>query len=218
MSSAVEALLLRILSGQFAEGEALNQVSLAREFAIGRIALREAMRQLEAEGLLVFQPGIGAVASGLSLAVVREVIKLRSKLETELLADAISELSEKDFAQASAILDQFDVALKRLQRRGLGRAQLEVSFNPVCAEWPGARHGNHSNPRQPEPAVRARADFAGEIGAARSIRTSRYLGGLPPQRGSQSLPLAKNTTDRRRVLTDPLEERRMAAAPRPEAK
>jgi DNA-binding GntR family transcriptional regulator len=112
VTSAVAALRHRILSGQFAEGEALNQVAIAREFAISRIPLREAMRQLEAEGLLIFQAGKGAVVSGLSLGEVREVVALRARLEPELLGEAIPKLREQDFEEASAILDQFDRALE----------------------------------------------------------------------------------------------------------
>ena len=109
----VEALRRRVLSGEFAEGEPLNQVAIAREYAISRIPLREAMRQLEAEGLLIFQPGKGAVVSSLSLDEITEVVELRAKLEPELLAKAIPHLTQEDFEEASGILDQFDVALKK---------------------------------------------------------------------------------------------------------
>jgi hypothetical protein len=56
VGSAVSDLRKRISGGEFKEGEPLNQVVIAREYTISRIPLREAMRQLEAEGLLVFQP------------------------------------------------------------------------------------------------------------------------------------------------------------------
>ncbi len=110
---AVEALRQRVLSGEFAEGEPLNQVAIAREYAISRIPLREAMRQLEAEGLLIFQPGKGAVVSSLSLDEMTEVVELRAKLEPELLVRAIPHLTVEDFEEASGILDQFDVALRK---------------------------------------------------------------------------------------------------------
>jgi DNA-binding GntR family transcriptional regulator len=112
VATAVEALRKRILAGDLAEGEALNQVMIAREYAISRIPLREAMRQLEAEGLLFFQPGKGAVVSALSLEEFNEVVELRARLEPELLVKAIPRSTADDFDEASGILEQFEIALK----------------------------------------------------------------------------------------------------------
>ena len=113
VSTATEALRKRILFGEFREGEPLNQVAIAREYAISRIPLREAMRQLEAEGLLYFQPGKGAVVSGLSVDEIAEVVDLRARLEPELLTSAIPHLTAEHFEEAREILDQFEIALKR---------------------------------------------------------------------------------------------------------
>ncbi len=112
VTTVVNILRKRILGGEFVEGEPLNQVAIAREYDISRIPLREAMRQLEAEGLLLFQPGKGAVIPSLSLQQIEEVIDLRTKLEPELLAKAIPYLTIASLDEASSILDQFDVALK----------------------------------------------------------------------------------------------------------
>jgi DNA-binding GntR family transcriptional regulator len=112
VDTAVEALRRRILSGDLAEGTLLNQVAVAKEYAISRIPLREACRQLEAEGLLAFQPGKGAVVSSLSLAEISEVVELRAKLEPDLLQKSIPHLTREDYERASEILDQFEAALE----------------------------------------------------------------------------------------------------------
>lgn len=111
-ASAVEALRTRILRGEFKENETLNQVAIAREYGISRIPLREAMRQLEAEGLLLFQPGKGAVVPGLSIVEIAEVVGLRAKLEPEVLVRAIPHMTRADLAEAGDILDQFEAALR----------------------------------------------------------------------------------------------------------
>lgn len=113
VGTAVNALRQRIIDGEFQEGESLNQVTIAREYAISRIPLREAMRQLEAEGLLVFEPGKGAVVSSLSLNEVREVIDLRAKIEPDLLAKSIPLLTSADLEQTNGILDEYENAFKR---------------------------------------------------------------------------------------------------------
>lgn len=111
-SSAVDSLRKRILRGEFQENETLNQVAIAREYAISRIPLREAMRQLEAEGLLLFQPGKGAVVPGLSSVEIAEVVDLRAMLEPDLLAKAIPRQTSADLEAASGILDQFEDAFR----------------------------------------------------------------------------------------------------------
>lgn len=122
VESAVSDLRKRIISGEFKDGEPLNQVVIAREYTISRIPLREAMRQLEAEGLLVFQPGRGAVASSLSLNEIREVIDLRANLETYLIVKAIPHLTPAVLTEASNILEQFDSALGKGQVETFGES------------------------------------------------------------------------------------------------
>jgi len=111
--TAVDSLRQRIIDGEFQAGESLNQVTIAREYAISRIPLREAMRQLEAEGLLLFQPGKGAVVSGLSMGEIGEVIDLRAIIESDILGKAIPRLTTADLEQAKRILDDYETAFKK---------------------------------------------------------------------------------------------------------
>ncbi len=111
--TAVDSLRQRIIDGEFQAGESLNQVTIAREYAISRIPLREAMRQLEAEGLLLFQPGKGAVVSGLSMNEIGEVIDLRAMIEPDILGKAISRLTTADLEHAKRILDDYEAAFKK---------------------------------------------------------------------------------------------------------
>ncbi len=113
VETAVNALRQRIIDGEFQAGESLNQVAIAREYAISRIPLREAMRQLEVEGLLLFQPGKGAVVSGLSLSEIQEVIHLRAMIEPEVLGKAIPRLAMAELEQAKRILDDYETAFKK---------------------------------------------------------------------------------------------------------
>ena len=113
VETAVDALRQRIIDGEFQAGESLNQVTIAREYAISRIPLREAMRQLEAEGLLMFQAGKGAVVSGLSMSEIGEVIDLRAMIEPDILGKAIPRLTTADLEQAKRILDDYETAFKK---------------------------------------------------------------------------------------------------------
>lgn len=110
-SAAAAAIRLRILNGDFAEGESLRQDALAAELGISRIPVREAFRQLEAEGLVTLLPHRGAVVSALSVAEIAEIFDLRAVLEPDLLAHALPRLTPVDLQRAAAILGEFERAL-----------------------------------------------------------------------------------------------------------
>ncbi len=101
---ALERLRERILHGDYPEGAPLRQDALAAELGVSRIPVREALRQLEAEGLVTFSPHVGAVVSSLSLAEIKELFDLRALLESELLRRAIPHMHEDDLARAAGVL------------------------------------------------------------------------------------------------------------------
>ena len=112
-SRALEALRAQILRGHFPDGEALRQDALARQLGVSRIPIREALRQLEAEGLVTFTPHRGAVVSRLSLEEIDEVFALRADTETGLLRLAIPHLTKEHFDRLDEILVRYERALQR---------------------------------------------------------------------------------------------------------
>src|SRR5438270_4983537 len=97
-SMTVEALRERILRGDYPDGEPLRQDALADELGVSRIPVREALRQLEAEGLVTFNPHRGAVVSSLSLDEIHELFELRAEIECDLLSPAIPKMSKEPLA------------------------------------------------------------------------------------------------------------------------
>lgn len=110
-SMTVEALRERILRGDYPDGEPLRQDALAEELGVSRIPVREALRQLEAEGLVTFNPHRGAVVSSLSLAEIEELFELRADIECELLRRAIPRMNSEQLERATDVLDEFQDAL-----------------------------------------------------------------------------------------------------------
>ncbi len=108
--AVTEALRERILSGAIADGEQLRQDGIAAQFDVSRIPVREALRQLEAEGLVVFHAHRGAVVTTLSLDEIAELFEVRAQLETGVLRRAVPRLTPDDLAAAEAHLDRFDAA------------------------------------------------------------------------------------------------------------
>lgn len=101
-----EAIRERILQGEIKAGEPLRQAALAEELNVSRIPVREALLQLEAEGLVNFEPHKGATAADMSAKQVDEVFELRCLLETELLSYSIPNLTDDDIAQAQELMDK----------------------------------------------------------------------------------------------------------------
>jgi DNA-binding GntR family transcriptional regulator len=107
-----DAIRERILRGRYPEGEPLRQDAIGIELGVSRIPVREALRQLEAEGLVTFNPHRGAVVSTLSLKQIRELFELRAEIEGDLIRRAVPHMKPEDHARADEILDAYESALR----------------------------------------------------------------------------------------------------------
>ena len=110
-AAIVEQLRRDILDGTYAAGEQLRQDALADTFQVSRIPVREALFQLEAEGLVLIEPHKGAVVSAFSLEEIDDVFDLRVLLEPRMLAQSAPLLTPEDFAEAAALDAEFAQAI-----------------------------------------------------------------------------------------------------------
>lgn len=110
-SAVAEKLRDKIVRGELREGEQLRQDAIANEFDVSRIPVREALRQLEAEGLITIVLHRGAVVSALSPTDIFEVFQMRALLEAEVLRVSIPNLTEEQFRAAEEILGRYDKSL-----------------------------------------------------------------------------------------------------------
>ena len=97
-----------IFDGAFTAGEQLRQDDLAARFGTSRIPVREALRQLEAEGLVTLVANKGAVVTSLSLEEVLELQDIRIGLECRALKLAIPNMAVEDFEHLDDILRSYD--------------------------------------------------------------------------------------------------------------
>lgn len=101
-----------ILAGTHEAGAQLRQDAIAAAYGVSRIPVREALLQLEAEGLVEIAPHRGAVVTGLSPEEVRDVFDLRLMLEPRLIEQSIPALEADDLAELDSIQQAFDAALE----------------------------------------------------------------------------------------------------------
>jgi DNA-binding GntR family transcriptional regulator len=118
--AAADVLRQRILDGTYPGGQQLRQEILAAEFGISRIPLREALVQLETEGLVNIQPHKGAAVSELSLTEIGELFELRSMIEPRLLELTAPLLTADDYERIGQLLQEFKAELQGASARRWG--------------------------------------------------------------------------------------------------
>ncbi|WP_028238783.1 GntR family transcriptional regulator [Stutzerimonas azotifigens] len=96
-----------IVSGQFAEGEPIRQDDIAGLFNVSKIPVREALKRLEAEGLVLFQRNKGAVVTVLTEPELAQMFEVRVLLETQITRLAVPNMREETFAEAERICAAF---------------------------------------------------------------------------------------------------------------
>ncbi len=112
-SAVADKLRDQIIRGEIAEGTQLRQDAIATQYQVSRIPVREALRQLDAEGLIAIVPNRGAVVPALSPDDIEELFAIRSLLEPEVLKLSIPHLTRSDFDEAEAILKKYVNELNR---------------------------------------------------------------------------------------------------------
>jgi DNA-binding GntR family transcriptional regulator len=96
----------QVLSGEVPIGTHLRQEALAEEFGVSRTPVREALRHLQATGLVELLPNRGAVVRGPSAREIREAYEVRAELEglaAELAAGRISDRDLLRLREAQAL-------------------------------------------------------------------------------------------------------------------
>src|SRR5690625_3471497 len=86
----------RIISGYFKKGQHLVQDEVAALFKVSRMPVREALRQLETEGMVEFIPHKGAIVRSMTMDDIEEIYTIRAMLEALALKKSISLITESD--------------------------------------------------------------------------------------------------------------------------
>lgn len=100
----------RILNGELAEGEAIRQEALAEEYDVSRMPIREALKRLNAEGLIQWANNRGGSVTKHSLNEIGEIFDLRMLIEVDLFRRAIPQMTSADFARCNEILTQMEAS------------------------------------------------------------------------------------------------------------
>ena len=124
-----------ILKGELEPGERLMEMQLAEQLGVSRTPIREAIRKLELEGLVLMIPRRGAIVAKITEKDLRDVLEVRSSLErlsTELACERMQDETIAELKQAQEAfkeaLNQNDITLQ---------AQRDVEFHDVIYKATG---------------------------------------------------------------------------------
>ncbi|MBM7787216.1 GntR family transcriptional regulator [Tenggerimyces flavus] len=118
-----------IAQGQFAPGQHLREAELADALQVSRGPVREALAQLEREGLVVLRRHRGAQVAELSRADIEEVYTLRLALEQLAVKRAAERARPEHFAVLDSVLEQMSQLRDDYTARDA--AALDVAFHDV---------------------------------------------------------------------------------------
>lgn len=125
-----------IIDGSLPSGEELNQAQIAERLGISRGPVREALGQLEQEGLIRIVPYKGVIVTPLNPTYVRELYTLRSALETFALRLGMERRDAEDLDTLARIVAAMRAAAQR--HDGLEMGRLDLRFHSTIIHM--ARH------------------------------------------------------------------------------
>lgn len=115
-----------IAAGVLRANQPLPQDEIASQLRVSHIPVREALRQLQSEGLVTYQPNRGAAVAALTSDEIREIYEIRVILESAALRRAVPRLTVAQLEQAREILDRAEQA-----RDGAAWGALDVEFHQL---------------------------------------------------------------------------------------
>ena len=132
----VDRLRDSILRGYFAPGDRLREEQLADALGVSRGPIRNALAQLEREGLAVRRPNRGAVVAELSRTDLEEVYSLRLAIEPLACAGAARHADEDDLARMQTVIDGYAKLTTKVSAREA--AEVDLAFHDVA--YHASRH------------------------------------------------------------------------------
>jgi DNA-binding GntR family transcriptional regulator len=107
-SYVLQHLRRAILDGDLPGGTRLRQVELASEFAVSVTPVREALRDLAGEGLVIFDPHRGSTVRSLDLDEVREIYDMRIALEPIMVRRMVGSVEDDRLNEAERLIRKMD--------------------------------------------------------------------------------------------------------------
>lgn len=134
----------KILNGVYQENEELRENTLATELGVSRTPVREALRQLELEGLVKIVPNKGACVTGITKKDVKDIYAIRSLLEGLCARWATEHITEAQLEDLEEIVLLSEFHLKRgKSEQSQQVTELDGKFHEILYEASNSRILKH---------------------------------------------------------------------------
>ena len=125
-----------VLSGELAPGESFSISELSTQLGVSHIPIREALRQLHSQGLIVMRPGRSAMVSPLNREELQAIYRLRQRIEPDLAARAVPRFTEPDLQALESLLAAYcDEHADAEQFWATHHELHEAMIRPAASEW-----------------------------------------------------------------------------------
>ena len=121
-----------ILKGELEPGERLMEIQLAERLGVSRTPIREAIRKLELEGLVLMIPRKGAEVAKISARSLRDVLEVRRALEELAIELACQRMSEEEVGNLQKAQEDFKKAIA--EGDAMKIAETDEHFHDVIYE------------------------------------------------------------------------------------
>ncbi|HHW57606.1 MAG TPA: GntR family transcriptional regulator [Clostridia bacterium] len=118
-----------IITGKLQPGERLMEVQLAEKLGVSRTPVREAIRKLELEGLVVMVPRKGAYVADLDAKDLLNVLEVRSSLEGLAASLAAERITDEEIEKLKKIVEEFRLKMEEGDNEAL--VKLDKEFHDL---------------------------------------------------------------------------------------
>lgn len=115
-----------ILTGELKPGERLMEIHLANRLGVSRTPIREAIRKLELEGLVIMIPRRGAEVAQITEKSLKDVLEVRRALDALCVELACDRITEEEEEQLKKACDEFERATETKDATIIAKADVEL--------------------------------------------------------------------------------------------
>ena len=133
-----------ILTGVYKENEELRENTIAKELGVSRTPVREALRQLELEGLVKIVPNKGACVTGITTKDVKDIYIIRSLLEGVCARWATEHITDEQIEELEEIILLSEFHLQREKNESSQQVtELDGKFHEILYQASDSRILKH---------------------------------------------------------------------------
>ncbi len=124
-----------ILTGELKPGERLMEIHLANRLGVSRTPIREAIRKLELEGLVIMIPRRGAEVAQITEKSMNDVLEVRRAMDALCIELACERITDEELAELKQACERFEQAVKTGDVKSI--AQTDVALHDIIVKATG---------------------------------------------------------------------------------